>query len=97
MIKSKALSDPNSCWNKAKDDEMVFVILEHDVTAPDTVRDWCARRVRIGKNKPGDPQINRSLGVGKRSRTTTNDVCMSYLPPAGLCQHIRRWVYGLFQ
>jgi hypothetical protein len=61
MLKQKELSDPNSCWNKARPGERVFVLLARDVTAPDTIRDWCRRRVRLGKNKLDDPQITEAL------------------------------------
>ena len=61
MQKRKELSDPNSCLNKAKDDELIFVLVEHDVTSPDTVRDWVARRLDKGKNKITDPQIIEAL------------------------------------
>jgi hypothetical protein len=57
MIKSRELSDPNSCLNRAADDELIFVIRAHDVTAPGTVRDWIARRITAGKNTPHDGQI----------------------------------------
>ena len=60
MRKRDELTDPNSCMNRAKDDEWTFVLLEHDVAAPDTIRDWCARRVRMGKNLPNDPQIREA-------------------------------------
>lgn len=61
MIKHSEAADPNSCWNKAKDDEIVFVLLERDADAPGTIRDWVARRIRRGKNKPDDAQMIEAL------------------------------------
>ncbi len=38
--KKEALADPNSCVNKAKDDEPIFTLRAQDKTAPRTVRMW---------------------------------------------------------
>lgn len=38
MIKSRELSDPNSCMSRAKDDEMTFVLLGRDAAAPQAIR-----------------------------------------------------------
>lgn len=40
MIKSLELSSPNSCINKAADNEPVFVLRAHDMCAPEAVRYW---------------------------------------------------------
>lgn len=61
MLKRLEISDPNSCFNKARMDERIFVIRDVDVAAPGTVRDWCSRRIKAGKNKVGDPQITEAL------------------------------------
>jgi hypothetical protein len=61
MLKSKELSDPNSCLNKAKPDERLFVLLARDPAAPEVIRYWIRRRLWIGKNKPNDPQILEAL------------------------------------
>jgi len=47
----------SGCMAKARDDEMTFVLLGRDEDAPDTIRDWIRRRIRRGKNQPGDPKI----------------------------------------
>lgn len=57
MLKLEELSNPNSCINRAKDDEMVFVLLARDSAAPRVIREWCAERVRAGKNCWADRQI----------------------------------------
>ena len=40
MIKRDELANPNSCINKAGDDEPVFVLRAHDPAAPEIVREW---------------------------------------------------------
>lgn len=61
MIKSKELTDPTSCLNKARPDELIFVLLARDVAASTTVRTWVAERLRLGKNRIDDPQIVEAL------------------------------------
>lgn len=61
MLKHAEASDPFSCWNKARDDERVFVLLARDVAAPGTIRKWVTERIALGKNQPGDPQIQEAL------------------------------------
>lgn len=62
MTKAEAIADPNSCWNKAKDDEHVFVLVGRDEAAPETIQAWCSTRIRMEKNDlVGDPQIHSAL------------------------------------
>jgi hypothetical protein len=42
--------------SRARDDEMTFVLLCRDEDAPDTIRDWIARKIKRGK-KPDDPKL----------------------------------------
>lgn len=60
MRKREELSHPNSCMSRAGEDEMVFVLLGRDIAAADTVRHWASLRVRLGKNKFTDPQIQEA-------------------------------------
>jgi hypothetical protein len=57
MRKRYELTDPASCLNRAKDDEMLFVLLGRDPAAPAAIRAWVAERLRLRKNRPDDPQI----------------------------------------
>lgn len=57
MRKRDELSDPNSCLNKARDDERLFVLLARDEDAPETIRFWIAKRIKRGKNKPDDQKM----------------------------------------
>jgi hypothetical protein len=61
MRKRDELTNPNSCMNRARDDEWTFVLLGRDVAAADTVEYWVNRRVALGKNGPSDPQIIEAL------------------------------------
>lgn len=40
MIKRDEIANPNSCINKAADDEPIFVLRAHDPVAPEIVREW---------------------------------------------------------
>lgn len=61
MIKREELSNPQSCINKARDDEMVFVLLARDPAAATVIRLWAYERIRIGKNTNKDAQIIDAL------------------------------------
>lgn len=69
MLKRDELSDPNSCLNKARNDELVFVLLERDVAAPATIRAWVEERLRLGKNQPDDPQIVEAIACADQMET----------------------------
>jgi hypothetical protein len=43
--------------NKARNDEMTFVLLGRDAAAPVAIRAWIAERIRLGKNSPNDSQV----------------------------------------
>jgi hypothetical protein len=43
MLKRDEIANPNSCLNKAADDEPVFVLRGRDALAPEIVRDWANR------------------------------------------------------
>lgn len=60
MIKRTELIHPNSCLNKAHEDEMVFVLIGRDAAAAATVEFWIRERIRLKKNKPDDPQIEEA-------------------------------------
>jgi hypothetical protein len=47
--------------NRAKDNEMTFVLLGRDVAAPVAIRAWVIERIRIGKNVADDPQIVEAI------------------------------------
>jgi hypothetical protein len=57
MRKRDELTDPRACMVRARDDEMTFVLRARDAAAPVAIRAWIAERVRLGKNRPDDPQV----------------------------------------
>jgi hypothetical protein len=57
MKKTEEIRTPTSCFNKARDDERMFVLLARDVCAPAAIRFWANERIRCGKNVATDPQI----------------------------------------
>lgn len=63
MIKAAELANPSSCWNKAKIDHMLFVLIQTDLAAPETIRFWVKERIRLGLNKEEDTQLREALMV----------------------------------
>lgn len=61
MRKRDELTDPTSCTSKAEPGEMLFVLIGRDVAAPAAIRAWVHERIRLGKNKASDAQINEAL------------------------------------
>ena len=61
MRKNEEINDPSSCLNRAKSDEIIFVLLARDAASLVTIRAWCAERVRLGKNTWDDCQIRDAL------------------------------------
>lgn len=70
MIKSKELTDPNSCMSRARDDEMTFVLLGRDAAAPAAIRAWVDERIRLGKNSVSDAQIREALECAEMMELT---------------------------
>lgn len=66
MLKKQEKNNPTSCWNKADDDEPIFVLLARDPAAPAAIICWADERVRLGKNKPTDQEI---IGAKSEART----------------------------
>lgn len=60
MRKDRELIDPASCLNRARNDEMLFVLLGRDAAAPATIRAWIRERIALGKNRPDDVQIKEA-------------------------------------
>lgn len=78
MRKRDEVRNLDSCLNKARDDEWVFVLLGRDPAAPAAVLAWVAERIRLGKNAPGDAQLTEAerwvatvIAEGARSGTLT--------------------------
>lgn len=65
MKKIDQLKNPNSCINRAMDDEPTFVLLGRDVAASNTIRHWVRQRIWQQKNSSNDPQILEALETAK--------------------------------
>lgn len=63
MKKSEEIADPNSCLNKAADDELLFVLRSKDPAMAETVRFWVSERVSLGLNEPDDDKIKSALAL----------------------------------
>ena len=61
MLKTFEMLNEDSCFNKAGNDEQIFVLLARDSSAPVAIRAWCADRVLSGKNNRNDNQIIEAL------------------------------------
>ncbi len=68
MLKREEIADPNSCWNKASDYERVFILLERDLTSPETIEFWIAQRIKELKNSRGDEQLRTAKREADRMR-----------------------------
>lgn len=65
MRRKFELADPESCFNRAEDEEMLFVLLARDAAAPVAIRAWVEERIRLGKNQVDDAQIREALGCAR--------------------------------
>lgn len=57
MRARQELADRGSCLNRARVDEMIFVLLGRDPAAPAAIRAWIKKRIRLGENVAGDAQL----------------------------------------
>lgn len=72
MLKKDEIANPTSCFNKARDDQVIFVLLDSDDAFAATVRFWAGERLRIGKNRLEDAKIQGALedaSAGSINRT----------------------------
>lgn len=65
MKKIDEIKNPSSCFNKALDSELVFVLLERDEAAPIAIQAWIEARIRLGKNSRDDSQIREAESILK--------------------------------
>jgi hypothetical protein len=63
MNKFDEFTKPSSCFNRAHADEMMFILLARDASAPVAVRAWIHHRLKSGKNVEGDPQIEEARHI----------------------------------
>jgi hypothetical protein len=82
MLKRNEFSDPSSCFNKATDDELIFVLLARDAAAPVAIRAWVAERMRLGLNRVLDKQLAEALDVAQ-----TMEDAISLAKICAICWH----------
>jgi hypothetical protein len=61
MTKIENIRDPNSCWNKARASQHIFVLHDEDPCMADTIRVWASMRIVNGINKLEDDKIQSAL------------------------------------
>lgn len=74
MIKSDEMEHPESCFNKAGENERLFVLLARDPAAPVAIRAWVAERIRLSKNTAEDPQILEALECARLMEIERADI-----------------------
>jgi hypothetical protein len=50
-LKRDEIADPNSCLNRAADDEPIFILRAKDQLTPKLVRDWAAKAAIEGHHE----------------------------------------------
>lgn len=60
MLKKDETTDESSCLNRAREDEMLFVLLGRDRAAPAAIRAWIGERLRLRMNAVDDEQITQA-------------------------------------
>jgi len=71
----------DSCLNKAREDEMLFVLLARDPAFPATVRFWAAERVRLGKDGPASPKVLSALACAAAAEREHAAAAAADVPP----------------
>ncbi len=92
MRKCDEISNPRSCWNKARPNERLFVILDRDLAMAGTIRDWIARRIKLKLNRANDDQIIEAENLARDLESEQgvvyvpaefHEVCRAYCDPNG--------------
>ena len=65
MTKAEELADPNSCWNRAKDDQQVFVLVDHDPAFSGGIFLWAMLRIMYGCNEMTDAKVQTALAEAR--------------------------------
>jgi hypothetical protein len=88
MLKRDELSNPKSCMSRARDDEQTFVLLGRDAAAPAAIRAWVEERIRLGKNKRDDAQIQEACNCADKIE---DDLKVA----ASMNRNTKLWLHGL--
>ena len=60
MTRSENLSDPNSCFNKANNDEPIFVLRAKDLTSIQVIAYWIHLRIQSKMNTRLDTKMQNA-------------------------------------
>lgn len=66
MRKIHEIKDPSSCLNKSRENEIIFVLCARDPASPETIRQWCNRRLLLGLNLLNDEKIQSALQIASQ-------------------------------
>lgn len=66
MTRYENIADPNSCWNKADMNSLLFILIERDRAAPATILSWIEHRIALNLNKREDGQIQDALRIANQ-------------------------------
>ena len=66
--KREVLADPLSCWNKAGDDEPVFVLRAQDILAPWLVAEWANMVLQLGDGRDLPPKVSAAYSICNEMR-----------------------------
>lgn len=61
MTKQENIYRQDSCWNKARDNEPIFILLGRDPVSSGVIRAWIHQRIAGKKNRAIDPQIMNAM------------------------------------
>ncbi len=74
MLKRDEVLNPDSCLNRALDDEVVFTLLGRDEAGPATVVAWINERIRLGLNVITDPQITKAFDDAQQMQLKRQEI-----------------------
>lgn len=74
MKKGDEIAQPNSCLNKAAEDEPVFVLRAKDPIAPAAVEEWARLAQATGRHEPEKIEEARALAQAMREWRTDHVV-----------------------
>lgn len=68
MTKAELINNPESCLNRAKDDEPVFLLRAQDMLAIQTVRDWANKltQVQLSLHQTASSKVNEAFEVANQ-------------------------------
>lgn len=78
MLKKDELSNPNSCLNRADENEWLFVLRANDPIAPTLVREWALRYREYKYKEKGNDQLNDKESAKFREALDTSLAMMDW-------------------